>query len=109
MATSSIDITGLSKAAVLAALYNRAQPQGLGFIHFDPTPWTEADAEAYITNNGSVMVQSASRLDLYFDYVKGRVVKCDLSGDSFDSSLFNRDNGSGAAESVIEELRKNGA
>lgn len=43
-----------------------------------------------------------------FDYLNGRVMKIDLSGDSFDSWLFNRDNGEGAAEMAIQSLRSSG-
>ena len=94
-----VSIAGLNKAEVLAALYNRAQPQGMGFLHFDPRPWTKEDAEAYISDTGN---------RLYFDYVKGRVVKCDLSGDDLDTWGFDRDNGTGAAQEVIENLRASG-
>lgn len=41
----------------------------------------------------------------YFDYYKGRVMKVDLSEDTFDPYLYNRDNGEGLAEKLIEELR----
>jgi hypothetical protein len=94
-----VNIAGLNKAEVLAALYNRAQPQGMGFLSFDPRPWTKEDAEAYIAANGG---------SLDFDYVKGRVVKCHLDEDELYTRLFNRDNGSGAAEEVIEALRASG-
>lgn len=39
-----MDISGLSKASVLAALYNAARPQGMGFLQYDPKPMSEADA-----------------------------------------------------------------
>jgi hypothetical protein len=42
-------------------------------------------------------------------YLKGRVMKVDLSGDSFGPWLYDRDNGDGAAERVIAELRANQA
>ena len=42
---------------------------------------------------------------IYFDYVKGRVMKVDLSGDEFSPRLYDRDNGQGAAEGVINALR----
>lgn len=87
-----MNITGLDKAMVLAALYNRAQPQGMGFLQYDPTPRTPADAEPYVSQ-------------AYFDYVKGRVMKIDLSHDDVGTSGYNRDNGDGAAEEVIATLR----
>ena len=42
----------------------------------------------------------------YFDYLKGRVMKVDLSSDdSFEEWLYDRDNGKGAAQRVIDSLR----
>jgi len=93
---SKISIAGLDKAEVLAALYNAARPQGLGFLHYDPAPMTREEAEALL------------RQTAYFDYVRGRVLKVDLSGDEFDSSLYDRDNGQDAAERVIAALRATG-
>jgi len=88
-----ISIAGLNRADVLAVLYNAAKPQGLGFLHYDPTPMERAEAEALISEY------------TYFDYLKGRVMKIDLSGDELDVQWFNRDNGAGSAEVAIELLR----
>ncbi len=87
-----ISLAGLDKAAVLAALYNASRPQGMGFMHYDPKPMT---------------VDEAQRIgaDRYFDYLKGRVMKVDLSGDNLDPYLYDRDNGQGAAEKAINALR----
>lgn len=42
----------------------------------------------------------------YFDYLYGRVMKVDLSSDeSFEERLYDRDNGTGAAQRVIDRLR----
>lgn len=84
-----IDITG-RKAAVLAALYNSSQPLGLGLLQFDPQPMTESEAQALLDSGQT-----------YFDYLKGRVMKVDLSGDTLDPRLYDRDNGPGAAEQAI--------
>ena len=40
----------------------------------------------------------------YFDYLKGRVMKIDLSRDEVDTQLYNRDNGPGAAERALERF-----
>lgn len=89
-----VDTKGLKKPAVLAALYNASKPQGLGFLHFDPTPMTEREAEK-ILENGT-----------YFDYLKGRIMKVDLSDDTcFEEFLYDRDNGNGAAQRAINRLR----
>ena len=90
-----IDIKGLNKAEVLAALYNNSKPLGLGFLHFDPKEMTVAEAE-------EIMKQTTD-----FDYLKGRVMKVDLtSDDSFEEWLYDRDNGNGAAQRAIDALRK---
>lgn len=87
-----IDITNLSRAAVLAALYNASKPQGMGFMQYDPKPMTESEAEELLTQN------------TYFDYLKGRVMKVDLSKDEFSPHGYDRDNGEGAAMAVVLEL-----
>ena len=88
-----IDISKLSKAQVLAALYNASQPLGMGFLHYDPSPMSEDEAT-------SLLEQST-----YFDYLKGRVMKVDLSGSAFDPWLYDRDNGEGAAARVVGSLK----
>ena len=93
-----ISLAGLNRADVLAALYNAARPQGMGFLQYDPTPMTREQAEA-ILNNGHT----------YFDYLKGRVMKISLAADELEEQLYDRDNGQGAAEQVIAALRTNSA
>jgi len=92
--SEKISIAGLDKADVLAALYNTARPQGMGFLHYTPDPMTKEEA-AELLKSGT-----------YFDYVKGRVLKVNLAGDEFDPWGYNRDNGETAAELVIAVLRK---
>lgn len=89
-----ISITGLDKSAVLAALYNASRPQGMGFMQYDPAPMTPEQAAA-------ILAQTT-----YFDYLKGRVMKLNLtSDDEFNEALYDRDNGEGAAERVVAALR----
>ena len=87
-----IDISKLNKAQVLASLYNASYPQGMGLIHFDPAPMSEFEAAQLLEKQ------------LYFDYLKGRVMKVDLSKNEFDPRLYDRDNGDGAALSAISGL-----
>lgn len=90
-----IDITGLSKAAVLAALYNRARPQGMGFLHYDPNPMTEKEAQKWLEKGYKS-----------FDYLQGRVMKLSLEYEGeFEEALYDRDNGMGAAREAIDALR----
>ena len=90
-----VDISGLDRAEVLAALYNAARPQGMGFLHYKAESMTVEEAREQLAQGDRNS----------FDYVNGRVLKVDLSEDSFDSWLFNRDNGEGAAELAIQSLR----
>ena len=92
-----IDISKLSKVQVLVALYNASQPLGTGFLHYDPAPMSEEEAD-------DLLEQST-----YFDYVKGRVMKVDLSKSEFDPRLYDRDNGQGAAQRAISGLTQRGA
>ena len=43
-----MDISKLDKAEVLAALYNRAQPQGMGFLHYTPEDMTVEEAQVVL-------------------------------------------------------------
>jgi hypothetical protein len=95
MASDPIDIRDLDKAAVLAALYNHARPQGLGNLHYLPGEMTIGEAQALLRGRS-----------LYFDYVHGRVLKIDLSGPTLDPGLYDRDNGPGAAAQTITRLRE---
>lgn len=92
---TAIDISRISKAKVLAALYNGARPQGMGFLHFDDRDMSESEAEDILSKNPRA----------YFDYVKGRVMKVDLSGDQLNPRLYDRDNGHGAAASIIAGIK----
>ena len=82
---SAIDISKLNKGDVLATLYNASKPQGLGIFHYDSTPMTREEAESLLEEG------------TYFDYLKGRVMKIDLSDDILRTHLYDRDNGNGAA------------
>lgn len=92
--SGKINIEGMDKAEVFAALYNGARPQGLGFLHYDATPLTANEARNKYGVEG------------YHDYVSGRVMKVDLRGNEFDSWGYNRDNGDNAAEKIVNALRK---
>lgn len=89
-----INITDLDKAFVLAALYNNARPQGMGHLQYKPESMSPQEAQT-ILDTGQT----------YFDYLKGRVMKVQLKGNSFNPVLYDRDNGTGAAMVVIESLR----
>ena len=88
-----VSIKGLDKAAVLAALYNNSKPQGMGFLHYDPETMSVEEARALLQQT------------TYFDYLKGRVMKIELKNDEeFNEWGYDRDNGSGAAQAVVNTL-----
>jgi len=96
MKTDDIDISNCDKAEILAALYNASRQQGMGLMHSrGREPMTKEQAAEEITNAG---VRS------YFDYLHGRVMKIDLSGDVMRTFLYDRDNGEGSAAMAIAHL-----
>lgn len=88
-----IDISGLNKAEVLAVLYNSSQAQGMGLVQSNPKTLTIEEAQGLLAKQS------------YFDYLKGRVLKVELSGDTLCSARYDRDNGIGAAERAISRMR----
>jgi hypothetical protein len=86
-----IDIKGIDKARILAALYNSARVQGMGFLQEKPGVMPLSEAEDLVSKY------------TYFDYVHGRVMKVDLSGDTLNPRLYDRDNGPGAAARALRE------
>ena len=90
----AISLKGLNKADVLSALYNCASSPGMGSLARDSKPMTREVAQKII--DGGVT---------YFDYLQGRVMKVDISGNELDPWLFDRDNGSGVAERAINSVR----
>lgn len=91
---TDIDITGINKTKLLIALYAGANPQGMGYLQYDPAPMTEQEAAA-------LMEAQHGR----FDYVKGRVLKVNLSRDTLSPYLYDRDNGHGACASIVASVK----
>lgn len=91
-----MNIGNYDKAEVLAALYNNATVQGMGFIKTKSGKMTKDEA-------ADILGRSQTK---YFGYLKCRVMKISLATDDLDTRLYNRDNGKGAAERAIEALAK---
>lgn len=90
---SEISLVGVSKAKVLAELYNNSTPRGMGHLVSSPNDMTEEEAEKILSSQTN------------FDYLEGRVMKVNLSGDSFDPWLYDRDNGQGLAAQIVQNIR----
>jgi len=93
-----IDIRGLNKVEVFRSLYRRSKVQGMGYFAFSASgsknelDFEEAE-QIYNSHKGR------------FDYVNGRVMKVDLTKDSFNEFGYDRDNGENAAQTAIDSLR----
>lgn len=92
-----MNIKGMDKAVILAALYNASKPQGMGLLHFTPEDMTIGQAQLLLASG-----------HMYFDYLKDRVMKIDLSGDTLKTGLYDRDNGEGAAQAAIANATEGG-
>jgi len=87
-----ITITKENKPKVLAALFNGSQAQGMGFLQNHAPEMSETEAEELLKG------------DPYFDYVRGRVMKINLKGETFSTHLYDRDNGIGEAHRILDSL-----
>ena len=90
-----VSIAGLDKASVLMALFNNSKPQGLSF-----------KAPRAMENMSIERAKQYTEKTLDFDYVDGRVIKTNISGDVADTWLYDRDNGNNAGLTAIESLKK---
>ena len=96
-----VSIGELSKASVLAALYNASAPLGgAGFVMAmdGPVVMDSSTAQEYIDKRHG---------DLMFDCVYGRPIKADLSEDKFDPAAYDAINGGvGVARRIIRSYVK---
>ena len=91
----TINISGLDKAEVLQALFNASRQRGMGFLdRSGASDMSIEDARKYVTNGSQ-----------YYDYLRGRVMKIDLSNDELSVWLYDRDNGQGAAARALSMLQ----
>lgn len=95
-----INIKGLDKADVLIALYNDARVQGMGII--------QASARGGLALKKDEAWKLIHECGGYFDYLFGRVMKVNISGDQLEERLYDRDNGPGAALAALQPLLASG-
>lgn len=101
MTDKVIGIDGLSKADVLAILYNLAIAKGDRIKEYDPSSMTPENARRYLEGHGS---------EIYIERIKGRALKVDLTSDlSFDATSYDIENGNGAADIAVSSLRMDGS
>ncbi len=88
-----MNIKGINKAKILAVLYNNSKPLGMGILSATSKHMTEVEAQE-ILDGGQT----------YFDYLNGRIMKIDLSGDELETRLYDRDLGNGACERAVNSI-----
>ena len=96
-----VSIEGLDKAKVLHALWHGSHVQGLSFMGLNPEGFSFEHAKEIIEE------RQRKHQSLYFDYLEGHVIKCDITKDVFDEFLYDRDCGPGAAQRAIDTLTAN--
>lgn len=94
----SINIKGLDRAAVLAALYNASRQQGMGVFN-------QSGQKQMTIEEANREIQEHVTQNLYFDYLRGRVMKISLKDDELEERLYDRDNGPGAAAAALSHLK----
>ena len=102
-----LDIAGLDKAELLAAFYNASRPMGMGILQapFGPRVMTREDAERVIREGtGDYPRGFGVNENLNFDYVYGRPLKINLSGDTVRVDFFEEDNEQ-PADQIISSVR----
>jgi len=92
MEQQQINISGLDKKELLRKLWENSQVASFFTMNHMPPPKLN-EKELTESVNG------------YVDYLCGRVIKCDLTGNMADPQMYDRDNGKGAFEKIVIELR----
>ncbi len=92
-----VDIRGIDKVVLLYALWSNMEPSkhfgpgGTGFCMVPPPSFNRSKA--------------ADAVKTYIDYYDGRCIKTDLSGDSVNPYLYDRDAGQGAFARIVAGFR----
>lgn len=107
-ATNTVDISGLDKAELLAALFNNSKPLGMGILQAHRGPWVMGKESALAAIEVGCD-NFGTHKPLSFDYLYGRPLKCNLSEDTFSPWGYDRDNGGpGTAARIVAQLREGG-
>ena len=86
---SKISIQGIDKVKLLEYLW-RAQNRA-SFFTFHPEMAPDFNMEL-----------AKTAVTTYIDYFQGRAIKADLSGDTVDPRLYDRDAGAGKFERIVK-------
>lgn len=89
-----IDITGVNLADFAKKVYELSRPQGMGFLHYQPKPLTDDEANNLVKEDG--------RWPLDMDYVNGRACKMTVFRDG--DKLHIHDNWYDHSSEQLNEL-----
>ena len=111
MTDGTIDVADIPAAELLAALYNKGRPTGIGFLQAHDGDMTIEQASALLNGDeqeGDYPVNHDRSEDkpAYFDYLHGRVMKVEINGKTLRPGLYDRDYGAGAAQGVVDAIRE---
>lgn len=90
----SLNITGIEKAAVLAALYNAAGP-------------SKAEPDGYDATHVMTLGEARELLSgtkTYFNIIMGRNIAVSLNDNQLNYRIYDERNGRGMTEKVLEPL-----
>lgn len=97
-----VNIEGLDKAWVLLVLWNCSQMQGRSSPCYKGE-LTLRRAKGLIEQYRHTSTNGEERIEV--DSLLGKVMKIDLAPDIIDTRMYDLDNGEGAGENAIENLR----
>ena len=93
----SVNISGLDKDVLLQKLWENSKVAGFFTMHNVPSPEWELEA-----------AKVELREDGYADYIQGRLMKVNIyKSDEVNPSGYDRDNGAGKFQEVVNEMRGN--
>jgi hypothetical protein len=93
--SKTVDISGLDKMQVLKALWEESKTAS--FFAMMPKmapPFSESEAQNVMNSKRP-----------YFDYLSGRVIKTDFTTDQLNPWGYDRDNGKGAMQRVVNSVK----
>lgn len=107
-----IDVSDINPAELLAGLYNASKVQGMGILQAKDGDMTIEEAEKLLSGEDVendyrelARTRGKGKKPAYFDYLYGKVMKVEINKESLRTSLYDRDNGNGAAQRVVDSIR----
>lgn len=94
-----VDISGIDKRLLLKELWSQSKNASFFGQYGLKCDINEDKIDSYINDNID------SYINGYIDYFCGRLIKSDLSGNMAESRFYDRDNGVGSFQSIVDRLR----